>query len=112
MKDKDLNELFVERFPEIKGELEKEISWQEGMDTSADNTFEFVFVPYIINKYTDNQTSALVKIFDFIEELCNMNDERNNEIVCCSVLEPLILNHPDMDVDKYFGIDKKDCRFN
>ena len=52
MKDKDLNELFVERFPEIKGELEKEISWQEGMDTSADNTFEFVFVPYIINKYT------------------------------------------------------------
>ena len=51
--------------------------------------YETAFVPYIKSALRSNDLPAIEKIFDFMEELACANDERVENLLQVSILEPL-----------------------
>lgn len=103
MKEKELNTLLLEEFPDIKETFEDETFWQDGIDTGCTVTYADVFVPYIVKSALSNDDNKTRKIFDFIEKLASINDEYANQVILLSIFDPLFCDYDDKDWEKYFG---------
>lgn len=100
MTSKELNLKLIEVFPEIKDIYFKETSWQDGDETGSHVVYADVFVPFIKVQICSNNKQNLIRIFDFIEKLLELNDEYADEVIAFSVIETLLF---DEDADnKYF----------
>ncbi|MEE8722943.1 MAG: hypothetical protein SOI38_08220 [Eggerthellaceae bacterium] len=92
MNEKQMNEMLVGSFPELKAELEEYISWQDGMDTGAFLTYEDVFRPHVEKAIADNDKGFLDRAADFIESLYLTGDDYAKNVVCVGILEGLKAN--------------------
>ena len=92
MISKELNLKLIKTIPEISKTYFKETSWQDGDETGSHIVYEDVFVPFAKKQIASKNNKTIKRIFDFIEELLDMNDEYVTEVVQLSVLESLIFD--------------------
>ena len=92
MNEKQMNEALLKAFPELKEELEKYISWQDGMDTGAFLTYEDVLRPHVENAIECGDAKFLEKVAAFIEGLYLTGDEYAINVVSVGILEGLKAN--------------------
>ena len=104
MNSAQLNQLLINRFPELKQRYYDEVIWQEGDETGSHVVFGDIFTPYIEENLVKNKVAALEKIFKFIEEVLLLHEEYSDEVILFSVLERLICNKEQFEKCKnYFG---------
>ncbi len=101
MDAKQLNQLLINRFPELEKKYYKEVNWQEGDETGSHIVYGDVFAPYIEENIAVNNQEKLKKIFNFIEEVLLKKDGYAEEVIMFSVLERLLCNR--QNCRKYFG---------
>lgn len=87
MKSRELNQMLLSAIPEIKSKFEDETNWQEGLDTGSFIVFEDVFLPYLESKVELNDKAMIEKIYSFIENLCDIDDEYIKNVLYVAVLE-------------------------
>ena len=87
MKPKELNNLLLEKIPNIKSIFDEETSWQEGIDTGSFVVFEDIFMPYIIHCVEQGKTEEIEKCFSFIEECVTSNDLYQKNVIEVSIIE-------------------------
>lgn len=87
MQAKELNFLLLERFPELKDKFDEETSWQEGIETGSFIVFEDVFMPFLEANVELNNIEMVDRIYSFVEELSNINDEYVENILYVAILE-------------------------
>jgi len=87
MKSKDMNALLVEHFPELKEIYIAETSWQEGHDTGSHVIYGDVLTPHLLERIQASKQEEVIRIFNFIEFLLELEDEYAEDVVSCSVLE-------------------------
>ena len=103
MKEKELNTLLLNEFPDIKESFDEETSWQDGLDTGCTVTFADVFTPYIVKTTLSNNEEKTKKIFEFIDKLASLKDEYAKQVILLSIFDPLFVDHNDVNWTKYFG---------
>ncbi|MBQ6998918.1 MAG: hypothetical protein IJN62_03925 [Clostridia bacterium] len=97
MTSKELNLKLINNFPEIIDTYNEEISWQDGNDTGSHVIYADVFVPFIKENISKGNEQVLIKSFDFLETLLNINDEYVNEVIAFSVIESFLFDdEPDI----------------
>jgi len=84
--DAYLNRLLVNNFPSLKEQYFDTVSWQDGDDTGSHVVYGGVLTPYLTECIINNDTSEILKIFAFLEELLLKNDEFVNGVIACSVV--------------------------
>jgi hypothetical protein len=87
MKEIELNELLLSKFPELKKNFEEETSWQDGLNTGCIVTFEDVFMPLFEKAVDTNNENLLKRISIFIEELSNIDDDYVQNVFYIAILE-------------------------
>lgn len=92
MEPRQLNEILLEEFPELATELEKCISWQDGMDTGAFLTYEDVFRPRLEKAVELGDDGFLERAGTFIERLLLSGDEYTVNVMIVGILEGLKAN--------------------
>lgn len=101
MNERQMNERLLKAFPELKGELEDYISWQDGLDTGAFLTFEDVLRPYIEDALKNDDAALLQRMSNFIEEIYLTKDEYAVNVICVGILEGLKANCDNEAVRKF-----------
>ena len=89
---KELNLNLVATFPELRNAYYEEISWQDGDETGSHVVYEDVFVPFIRKQISEKNEALLLKVFDYIEGLLELNDRYAEEVIEQSVLESLFFD--------------------
>lgn len=103
MNEKQMNELLLTAFPELKEEFEKYTSWQDGMDTGAFLTYEDVFRPHVERAVEDGDAGFLDRAGSFIEDLYLTGDEYAVNVVYVGILEGLKANCDNEAVNAFLG---------
>ncbi len=90
MKYDELTNLLIKEIVELKSVYEQELEWWDGQSPGAHNIFGDVLNPYLIELLNENrEKTKLKKIFKFLEEMANSEDELLKEVLACTVLERL-----------------------
>lgn len=89
MKSRELNQMLLSAIPEIEPKFENETKWQEGLDTGSFIVFEDVLLPYLESKVELNDKVMIEKIYLFIENLCDIDDEYVKNVLYVAILENL-----------------------
>ena len=92
MNEKQMNELLLAAFPELKDELDQYVSWQDGMDTGAFLTYEDVFRPHVELAVENGDAGFLERASTFIEDLYLTGDKYAVNVVYVGILEGLKAN--------------------
>lgn len=87
MTSRELNKMLLSSIPEIKKKFEDETNWQEGLDTGSFIIFEDVFIPFLESKVELNDKILIEKIYSFIENLCDIDDEYVRNVLYVAILE-------------------------
>ena len=90
MKNQELNRMIPIYFPNLESKYLEEINWQEGDDTGSHIIYGDVLTPYIVQCIENENKNEIKKIFNFIEELLNLNDEYAEEVVTLSIFESIL----------------------
>lgn len=105
MKERELNLKLLASFPQIKENYKEETSWQDGDDTGSHIVYADVFVPFIKKQIITKNEVILKQVFDFIENLIELNDEYVMEVICLSVIETLIFDE-ETDITQVISLSK------
>lgn len=89
MNSRELNELLLSNFPELRVQYNEEVSWQEGDDTGAHVVYGDVLYPFLTRAIDTLDPQTIKKAFDFLEYALSFNDKYFNEVIAFSILEPL-----------------------
>lgn len=89
MNSVELNKKLVSEIPELKEYYYIETKWQDGDETGSHIVFEDVLVPFIKEQLNNQNQILLKKVFVFLEEMLNLEDEYSTEVVAFSVMESL-----------------------
>jgi len=89
MTSAELNKMLVNKFPELKEKYIDEVSWQEGDDTGAHTVYGNVLTPYLVDCISKDNRQEFQAIFDFLENLLEIEDSYIDEVVYFSVLESI-----------------------
>ncbi|MBC1794806.1 DUF7674 family protein [Listeria booriae] len=89
MTSKELNKQLIYEFPKLKDAYTDEVSWQEGDDTGSHTVYGDVFTPHIRKTIENKDDEEIAKIFSYIENTLNMEDEYADEVISFSVLESI-----------------------
>lgn len=87
MNPKELNELLLVRFPNLKDAFDEETSWQDGIETGSTIVFEDVFMPYIVFCFENKMSEELNKCFDFVEECVLSKDDYQKTVIEISIIQ-------------------------
>ena len=90
MTSKELNLKLIQNISEVKDKYIEETSWQDGDDTGSHVVFADVLVPYTKEQMLKNHKEAVERVFTFIEDMLDLDDEYVNEVIALSVIESLI----------------------
>lgn len=86
-KNRNLNQLLIQQFPQLLPAYNDETSWKDGDDTGSHIVYESVFIPYIIKCMENNHDNEVKHIFHFIEEQIENGNDYTDNVMCVSVLE-------------------------
>ena len=101
MESKDLNMLLLNHFPELKEEFDEYTGWQEGIETGSFITYEDVFMPFL-EKYVELKNNEMIeRIYNFIEELCDIDDPYVQNILYVAILEKISCYEHSEDFSRY-----------
>lgn len=101
---KQLNQLLINKFPELKKEYHEEVDWQEGDETGSHVVYGDVFTPYIEKNIIQQNDTEIKKVFVFIEEILAKHQKYSDEVIMFSVLERLMLDKEQLQrCKKYLG---------
>lgn len=104
MEAKQLNQLLINKFPELEKEYHEEVDWQEGDETGSHVVYGDVFTPYIEKIIIQQNDTEIQRVFVFIEEILARNEKYSDEVIMFSVLEGLMLDKEQFQsCKKYFG---------
>ncbi len=104
MEAKQLNQLLINKFPELEKEYHEEVDWQEGDETGSHVVYGDVFTPYIEKIIIQQNDTEIQRVFVFIEEILARNEKYSDEVIMFSVLERLMLDKEQFQsCKKYFG---------
>lgn len=87
MTPKDLNEIILKEFPEIKKEFDDYVSWQEGLETGSFLVVEDVFMEYIYSEIEKSNEELMKRFVSFIERVYLLGDEYATNVITIGVLE-------------------------
>jgi len=87
MEPRKLNEILLRKFPELNDKFNEITSWQDGIDTGSFIVFEDVFMPFLEINVDNNNVNMIERIYSFIEELANSNDDYIRNILYVAILE-------------------------
>lgn len=104
MEAKQLNQLLINKFPELEKEYHEEVDWQEGDETGSHVVYGDVFTPYIEKNIIQQNDAEIQKVFVFIEEILTRKEKYSDEVIMFSVLERLMLDKEQFQsCKKYWG---------
>ena len=89
MTERELNELLLTKFPEIKKDFDEYTEWQDGMDTGSFLVVEDVLMEYVKKVLTKKDYKKIVYFCETIEEIYAKNDEYATNVIVVGVLENL-----------------------
>ena len=75
MEVRQLNELLLEAFPEVKGEFDRYTSWQDGIDTGCFLTYEDLLLPLARQALEQKDEKTIGRVAAFIERLLGLDDD-------------------------------------
>lgn len=84
----ELNRMLLDKVPEISEKFKEETSWQDGMDTGSHLVFEDVLSFFVLDHADDKE--LMTRIFDFIEELLDLDDFYALNVVTVSFIESIV----------------------
>ena len=102
---KELNELLLNNFPNLKSAFKRETDWQEGIETGSIIVFEDVFYKYI--KRNINNENISKKCFNFFKYLLTLNDNYVTDVIKVSIIENIISLSKKEKYIKYFDEEMK-----
>ena len=85
----ELNKKFVNKFPSLQEKYLEEVSWQEGDGTGSHVVYGDVLTPYLKECIMNENKHEIQIIFNFLEELLELNDEYVDNVIFCSVIESI-----------------------
>lgn len=100
---KELNEKLLVNFPELEKSFEEETSWQEGMETGSTVVYEDVFVPFVEEAIEKGDDKAISRIFGFIEELAQVDDEYTRQLLMICIFDNLVFFDDELHYEKWLG---------
>ena len=106
MMEEKLNLLLIEKFPELKEKYNEEVSWQEGNSTGSHTVYGDVFNPFARNNILERKDEIIKRIFNFIEELLELDNEYAEELVVTTILEGIIETEDDKEYILKFSGEK------
>ena len=72
MTSREFNTLLLKRFPEIKGDFENYVNWQDGIDTGSFLVVEDVFNKLLWRSVENGDTELTKRVFSFAEAILNL----------------------------------------
>ena len=87
MQSKELNNLLLEKFPELNEKFIEETNWQEGIETGSFIVFEDVFMPFLEVNIEMNNADIIERIYSFIESLCYIDDKYVQNVLYVAIFE-------------------------
>jgi len=104
MTERELNELLLGTFPEIRKDLLAYMEEDgEGMDTGCFLTHEDVLHPFVVAAIDGNDAGVLKRVGDYIETLLTSHDEYAENVAVVGLVEWLALDHPSEMVRSALG---------
>jgi len=100
---KELNEKLLQTFPELNEAFEEETSWQEGLETGSTVVYEDVFMPFVEEAIEKNDNATISRIFDFIEELAQAEDEYTKQLLMICIFDNLLFFDDEINYEKWLG---------
>ncbi len=101
MQERQLNELLLETFPELKVEFDAYTSWQDGKDTGCFLTYEDLLLPLVRKALDQKDEDTIRRAACFIEKLLSLNDGYATNVATVALLEGLA-NH-DKSIRSYLA---------
>ena len=98
---KELNENLLEKFPELKENFEEETSWQDGIETGSTVVYEDVFMPFVEEAIERRDEKAISRIFDFIEELAEVDDDYTKQLLMVCIFDNLMFFDDEINYEKW-----------
>lgn len=94
-------ELLLQEFPDIKEQLEEE----EYISGLPHCIMEIIFLPYVKKLCADRRKDQLTRVVTFIEIMAICSDQKVNELLSVSFLEPIVLADSEMlpSLEGYLG---------
>lgn len=92
MEPREFNLLLLKRFPEIEGDFESYVSWQDGMDTGSFLVVEDVFNKLLWRSIENGETEVTNRIFSFAEAILNQGDKYACNVIVVGLLEAIKCN--------------------
>ena len=89
MNERELNELLLEKFPEIKKSFDAYTEWQDGIDTGSFLVVEDVLMEYIKKVLCKKDYKKIAYFCETIEEIYAKNDEYATNVIVVGILENL-----------------------
>ncbi len=89
MEARQLNELLLEAFPELKGEFDQYTSWQDGIDTGCFLTYEDLLLPLARQALEQKDEKTNRRVSAFIENLLGLDDSYAENVATVALLEGL-----------------------
>lgn len=93
MEARQLNELLLEAFPELKGEFDHYTSWQDGIDTGCFLTYEDLLLPLARQALEQKDEKTIGRVAAFIERLLGLDDDYAENVATVALLEGLKAGH-------------------
>ena len=100
---KELNQKLLDSFPELSKSFEEETSWQEGLETGSTVVYEDVFMPFVEESIEKNDDARISRIFNFIEELAQFDDEYARQLLMICIFDNLVFFDDEIDYEKWLG---------
>jgi hypothetical protein len=89
MNETTLNELLLERFPELEQRFEEYTSWQDGMATGCFLTYEDLLLPLALQALDRGDKAFLQRLGSFVEELMTSGDGLAVNVATVGLIEGL-----------------------
>ncbi len=109
MTERELNELLLTKFPEIKKDFDTYTEWQDGLDTGSFLVVEDVLMEYIRKVLGKKDYKKIAYICETIEEIYSKNDEYATNVIVVGILENLKCSeYADIIVDYLLPLTRKE----
>ena len=93
MKERQLNDLMLEAFPELAQPFDEYASWQDGPDTGCFLTYEDLLLPLARRALEEGDDETAVRVAAFIEELLGLGEDYAENVATVALLEGLKTSH-------------------
>ncbi|WP_322152338.1 hypothetical protein [Paratractidigestivibacter sp.] len=95
MRERQLNNLMLEAFPELTQAFDEYTSWQDGPDTGRFLTYEDLLLPLARKALGEGDDETTKRVAAFVEGLLGLGDDYAENVATVALLEGLKASHGD-----------------